>query len=189
MAGKLDDLDQQIIHHLQNDGRVPLTELAEKVRASRQTVANRLKRLLDEKLIVIKGGLNLEKYNLKMACVGLEVTNENARRGMEQFLKVCPRVAAFFRTPEKANMHLEVWGENDQTLASTIESFRDLTNVAIVYTHYLGTPIHGTMMIPVPPPQRSEPPCGKSCSDCYRYANEWCLGCPISPDYKNLLLG
>jgi DNA-binding Lrp family transcriptional regulator len=188
MVNKIDNLDLKIIHCLQNDGRIPITELAKKTGTSRQTIAIRLKRLMDEKLIVVKGGLNIGKFDFKMACVGLEVKNENTRRGMEQHLKDCPRVAAFFRTPEKANMHLEVWGENDQTLASTIESFRDLENIDIIYTHYLGTPIHGDIILNVAPLQSNELPCGKNCIDCYRYANGLCVGCPISSDYKNPLL-
>ena len=188
MVNKIDNLDLKILHCLQNDGRILIRELAKKAGASRQTVANRLKRLMDEKLIVVKAGLNIEKFDFKMACVGLEVKSENTRRRMEQYLKDCPRVAAFFRTPEKANIHLEVWGEDDQTITSTIESFRDLENIDIVYTHYLGTPIHGDMILNVAPLQSNELPCGGNCIDCYRYINGWCVGCPISSGYKNPLL-
>ena len=188
MVNKIDNLDLKIIYHLQNDGRVSSTELAEKIGSSRQTVASRLKRLRDDELVIVKGGLNLMKFGFKMASVGLEVKNEATRKEVEKYLSDCPRVVTIFRTPEKANIHLEVWGENEQTIASTIESFRDLANVDIVYTHYLGTPIHGNIIINAALNQSNVSPCGMKCVDCYRYVNEWCVGCPLSLDYKNPLL-
>ncbi len=188
MASKLDQLDLRIVHQLQVEGRALLTELAEKVGSSRQTVANRLKRLLDEELVIVRGGLNLQKFGFKMASVGLEVRTDKARREVEQFLKKCPRVLSIYRTPEKANIHVSVWGEDDQTINSTIESFRDNTSVDIVYTRYLGTPIHGNIAIDVEPSKNSETPCGMNCTDCQRYSNAWCAGCPASSDYRNPLL-
>lgn len=188
MVNKVDHLDLEIIRLLQKDGRISVTELAEKVKSSRATVTNRLRRLMDEELIMVRGGLNLRKFGFKMASVGLEVKKESARKEVEAYLKSCPRVLNVFRTPEKANIQLIVWGENEPTINSTIESFRDLPNVDIVYTHYLGTPIHGNIIINVFPSDRDEAPCGMKCTDCYRYNNAWCFGCPASKDYKNPLL-
>ena len=123
-----------------------------------------------------------------MAHVGLEVKTDVTRREFEHYLLNCPRVLHIFRTPEKANLYLEVWGEDDQSINSTIESFRDHLNVDVVFTHYLGTPIHGDIIIDVVPSENSETPCGLNCSDCARYQYEWCVGCPASSDYKNPLL-
>ncbi len=188
MAGKLDDLDLEIIYQLQKDGRISVTELAKKVKSTRPTVTSRLKRLIDEKLIVVRTGLNSKEFGLKMASVGLEVKNEDTRKELEVFLKNCPRVLILFRTPRKANIHAIVWGENYQAMNSTMESIRDLENVDIIYTHYLGTPIHGNIGINVIPGNNDEPPCGMKCNDCYRYENTWCFGCPASKYYKNPLI-
>lgn len=188
MGVNIDDLDLKIINQLNEDGRVSMTKLAETVEASRPTVTNRLNRLLNEKIALIKGGLNITKIGYKIADIGLEIRSEDTRREVENFLKQCPRVLDIFRTPEKANIHLRLWGEDDQTINSTIESFRDIQNVDIVYTHYLGTPIHGNIVINIEPFKNEETPCGKICKDCYRYDNEWCLGCPLTNDYKDPLL-
>ena len=188
MRKKLDNLDLKIVHHLQKDGRVSITELAEKVESSRPTVTNRLKRLLNDELAIVKGGLNLRKFGFKMTCVGLEVKKDETRKEVEQYLKSCPRVLSLYRTPEKANIHIDVWGEDRQTLNSTIESFRDIPNVDIIYTHYLGTPIYGKINFKEEVSKESETPCGKTCSNCHRYENLWCLGCPLTTDYKNPLL-
>ena len=185
MPNKLDKLDLKILYELQKDGRISITEIAEKVGSSRPTVTSRVKQLLEERSVIIQGGLNLSAVGYKMACVGLEVSNEDTRKNVEHILRSCPRVLNIFRTPEKANIHIAVWGEEDQTINSTIESFRDLQDVDIVYTHYLGTPIHGDIGINITPALSEETPCGKKCSDCHRYQNQWCLGCPVTVDYMN----
>jgi len=188
MTNEVDELDLQIIQYLHEDGRVSLTELAEKVGSSRQTVSNRLKRLIDEQMILIKGGLNLKKFLFKMASVGLEVKSDSARREVEIYLRNCPRVISIFRTPEKANLHLMVWGEDDQIINSTIESFRDLQNVDIIFTHYLGTPIHGDPTINLTVSNNAESSCGMVCGNCFRYVNKRCVGCPTSSSYRNPFL-
>ena len=188
MAKKLDNLDFRILHHLQKDGRTSITHLAEKVESSRPTVTNRLKQMLNDGKIIISGGLSLKEAGYKMACVGLEVKSEDSRVKVEQFLRDCPRVQYVFRTPEKANVFVGIWGEEDQVLNSTIESFRDRTGVDVVYAHYLGTPIYGDIPIKVNPVKSDTTPCDLRCSECHRYANGWCLGCLVTSYYKNPLL-
>ncbi len=187
MAIKLDSLDLAIIQQLQRDARASISSLSEKVGSSRPTVTARLRRLMDQGLVVITGGLNFRQLGFKMTQVGLEVKNEDTRVEVEQMLKGCPRVLNIFRTPEKANIQITVWGEDENTVKSTIESFRDIPNVEIVYTHYMGTPIHGDITVGVCLAESEETPCGKTCATCHRYLNEYCIGCPISTEYKNPL--
>ena len=187
MSDKLDDLDLKIVRKLQIDGRVSVTELAEAVGSSRPTVTSRLNRLLGSKMVIIKSGLDLRRLGFKVAHVGLEVRTDKTRKEMETFLRNCPRVLNVFRTFERANVLLSVWGEDDQTINSTIESFGDQRNVNIIFTHYLGTPIHGDVVINVEAGKSGETPCGAKCGECHRYQNSWCRGCPSSSDYKTSL--
>ena len=185
MRRKLDTLALKIIYNLQKDGRASITELAEKVESSRPTVTSRLKQLMEDELVVIKGGLNLRKFDFETAHVGLEVKTDDTRNEVERFLKKCPRVLSVYKAPEKANFNILMWGETPQTLNSTIESFRDFPNVEIVYIRLLGTPIHGDIITNVELPDGSETPCEKICSSCHMYNNKCCLGCPLTVDYKN----
>lgn len=184
MSDKLDELDLKIIRQLQIDPRTSVTELAQKVNLSRPTTTNRLKRLQNEKWIVLRGGLNLHKFGFKVAHVGLEVKTDKTRKEIESYLTKCPRVLDIYRTPEKANIHISVWGEDDQTINSTIESFRDQQNVGVIYTQYLGTPIHGDIIVNVETRKDDFTPCGRRCNECNSYQNSWCKGCPASTDYK-----
>ena len=187
MFKALDDLDVKIIIELQRDGRMSISELAENVESSRLTVSKRLRRLIDNKFIIIRGGLNAKKMDFQLACVGLEVKSDLGRKEVECRLIGCPRVLNIFRTIEKANFHLAVWGEDDQTIKSTIESFREIPDADLIYCHYLGSPIHGELPINIHLKNQDVAPCGKTCSDCYRYINEWCLGCPATNYYRNTL--
>ena len=187
MSGMLDELDLKIIRKLQIDGRASVTELAEAVGSSRPTVTSRLNRLLDNKTVIIRSGLDLRRFGYKVAHVGLEVRTDKTRKEVETFLRNCPRVLNVFRTSEKANLLLSVWGEDDQTINSTVESFGDQRNVSVVYAHYLGTPIHGDVIVNVEARKSDETPCGAKCGECHRYQNAWCRGCPSSSDYKTTL--
>ena len=185
MVGKLNELDLKIVNQLYEDGRISISELAARIDSSRPTVTNRLERLIKDEIVEIKGGLNLRTLGFKIAYVGLEVKEEDARKDIEFYLKKCPRVLNIFRSTGKANIHLNIWGEDDETIKSTIESFRDLHNAEIIYTRYLGTPIYGNIIINLNTFYKTETPCGKICSECHRYTNEWCVGCPITIHYKN----
>jgi len=181
----LDNLDLKIIHQLQKDGRISATELAKEVKSTRPTVTNRLKEMIKKELVIVKGGINLSKFGFKLGSVGLEVKKIAERRKVENYLKNCPRVLNMFRIPEKANYHIIIWGEDDATVNSTIESFRDFANVDIIYTHYLGTPIHGDIIIDVSQNDNETTPCGMKCIECYKFINSWCTGCPSQKDYKS----
>jgi len=118
MSDNIDDLDLKIVLQLQENGRATITELAEKVGSSRPTVTNRLKRLIDEGLVIVTGGLNMSKFGYKMACIGLEVKSSETRVELEECLTHCPRVINMFRTTGKANLHIALWGEDDRALNS-----------------------------------------------------------------------
>ena len=188
MSDNVDDLDLKIVFELQENGRATITELADKVGSSRPTVTNRLKRLLDEDIVLVTGGVNMTKFGYKMACIGLEVTSSETRKDLEGFLTHCPRVINIFRTTDKANLHVALWGEDDRALQSTVETMRDAENVDVVYAHYLGTPIYGEVPIRVFSKDGTVSPCEKNCVECLRYQNVWCPGCPISSYYRNPML-
>lgn len=57
----LDELDFSVLSLLQQDGRVSLTVMAEKLGVSISTVRTRVSKLLDEKTIQIVGRVNTEK--------------------------------------------------------------------------------------------------------------------------------
>jgi DNA-binding Lrp family transcriptional regulator len=182
------NIDLQIVRALRENGRVTVMELAKTIHASRHTITKHMRKLVEDGDLVISGGYDISKLGYKMATVGLEVSKDTSREFLYQFLKSCPRVQSIFRTPEKANIQVGIWGEDDSTIQSCVESFRDLPDVNIVDINYLGTPIYGKILITVGPCDSDEAPCGKVCSECFRYQNSWCYGCPVTTDSKNPLI-
>lgn len=187
MAVRLDEHDRKIVTHLGMNGRMSVAELSRKIKLSRPTTTSRLNRLVDEALVIIRAGVNLQTLGYKLANVDLEVKGDATRREVEMHLKHCPRILDMFRTSGKANIHLRMWGDDDHTVNSMIESLRDLPNVEVVHTQYLGTPISGDIIIHFSRDDE-ETPCGRICATCPRYTRRWCAGCPVSTDYRTSLM-
>jgi len=73
-TSKLDQLDLEIIAHLQRDGRKPLTEIANVLGVSEGTVRNRLQRLLSEQVVQVIGLVNPIKLGFDApAMIGVSV--------------------------------------------------------------------------------------------------------------------
>ena len=187
-VAKLDKLDLQILEELKKEGRVSITELAKRVKSSRPTVTKHVERMREEAILNISAGLDLQSLGYKMALVSLEVSGDENRKKFHEVMGKCPRVQTIFRSSEIANIKVGVWGEDESTINSCVESFRDLANVKIVDTDYLGTPIRGNVTISVNLGDDEFAPCGKTCAHCSQYENEWCPGCPVTIHYKNPLL-
>jgi DNA-binding Lrp family transcriptional regulator len=182
---RIDHLDLKIVSELSKNGRGSISELSNETGVTRQTIANRLKRLHDEEIIRVAGGLNLVKLGYDMATVGLEVRGEQAEGELMKLMQSCPRVLTIFKAQGKEDLQVSMWGESQKSIDSTIESFRDFQGVNVVSTHYLGTPIHGSVSFTMDPQDSTVSPCGKDCSKCLSYANSKCPGCPDTSHYRN----
>ncbi len=182
---RIDHLDLKIVSELSKNGRVSISELANETGVTRQTIANRLKRLHDEDIIRVAGGLNLVKLGYDMATVRLEVRGEEAGGKLMKLMQCCPRVLTIFGSQGKEDLQVSMWGESQKSIDSTIESFRDFQGVTVVSAHYLGKPIHGSVSFTMDPQDSTISPCGKDCSRCLSYANSDCPGCPDTSHYRN----
>jgi len=120
MGEKVDNLDLKIIHQLQQNGRISITELADNIHSSRPTTTNRLKKLVDKNVVMVKGGLNISKFGFKMACIGLEVTDGKTLGELESTMRCCPRVMNIYRTTTRQTSILLSGGKmtNQLTLQS-----------------------------------------------------------------------
>ncbi len=183
----LDELDINILRELNKDARIKITTIAENTGISRPTIFNRLKKLTKLGILSNPCGLSLIKLGYKMGTVGFEVNEEDARTELMEALNKCPRVLTIFKTPEKANLQVSLWGEDYETLNSVIDSFRSFDGVNIVRSNYLGTPIVGNITLFSSLQEGNVTPCNKVCSECNRYIDNWCLGCPMTVDYKDPL--
>jgi DNA-binding Lrp family transcriptional regulator len=123
---KLSKRDVDIISALMTDGRKSVTQLAKETQLSRPTVTNRLDKLLKSKVISVDPGLNLRKLECPTATVSVETEGVEQRRKIEKTLARCPRVIMMLRLAEKANLMVTLYGEDQDSLRSTIESIGGL---------------------------------------------------------------
>ncbi len=72
---KLDRIDFEIIKFLLGDGKKSYTEIAQKIGLSSMGVKNRIDRLLEQKILAIKGLINLEKFYSVSANIGIAADN------------------------------------------------------------------------------------------------------------------
>jgi len=187
MPQKLDKIDLKIIESLMSDARRSVTQLSEDAGVSRLTIINRLKKLTKENIIGTNVGINIGKLGFQTALVALEVRGD-LKQQTERNLSECPRVLALLRLSEKANLLILLYGENQDTLGSTIECLRDLAGVNIIYVHHSGPPLlPEAFSMHVFPEKNDFTPCGRKCSDCLSYKTDHCVGCPAVIEYKGLL--
>ena len=131
---KIDKTDAKIIVELSENPRSTLTDLSNKTKLSRPTITTHLSTLLDSGLLIYKTGLSMKNLDFLSALVGIEVKGEANKIHAEKGLSRCPRVLNVFRTSGKANIHVYLWGEDEHTLNSTIDCFRNLPNIDIIST-------------------------------------------------------
>lgn len=77
---KLDKIDFEIIRILSEDGRKSFSEIARRTKLTAAGVKNRVDRLLEHKIIEIRGLVNLEKFYSVGANIGIEAGNATCQK-------------------------------------------------------------------------------------------------------------
>ena len=185
---KLSRRDVDIISALMDDGRKSITQLAKETGLSRPTVTSRLDKMLKTKIISVDPGLNLRKLECPTAALTLETEGVEERRRIEKTLARCPRVILMLRLTEKANLMVTLYGEDQDSLRSTIESIGSWPGANILGVTHAEPPLYPeTFRVPVTNEKEAIAPCGKDCSECPNYVIKECLGCPVTIHYRGQL--
>ncbi|HDM22913.1 MAG TPA: AsnC family transcriptional regulator [Methanomicrobia archaeon] len=182
---KLDEIDRKILSILKEDGRISLTELGEKIGMSHVGVKKRLDKLYD--VIKVSPVINLEDLKFRVILVSIETQNyENQKEIIEKF-KNCPRILFILKTTGEYNTLIGMIAENKDVEESikgscsirTLERIRrsEVEIGELVYPQYVQSSIFGKS-------NSKKAPCGRKCSECLRYKEKKCLGCPATIYYR-----
>jgi len=145
-------------------------------------------KMMDQKILHIKAGLNLQELGFPMACLALEIRQIDQRMELQKNLSQCPRVLMILEPSEKVNMLIFVYGEDQATLKSTIESFRHFSVANLVDIYHSGPPtVPQSFHIPIFIEKNDISPCRRKCVECMNYMNSECVGCPAVKEYKGPL--
>ena len=185
---KLNKVDLKIIRSLRGDARRSITELASNAGISRPTAMKHLKKMLEKETIGIETGINLKELGFRIGCVGLEVKGAESRSKVKKILEKCPRVLMLLCPFEKINFSVYIFGEDQETLRSTIYGFAAFPDTSIAHVSYSDPPLYPkTFPIRIGGEKSTVAPCGIKCSDCFSYNEGVCVGCPDVVEYKGPL--
>ncbi|MFH1327857.1 MAG: AsnC family transcriptional regulator [Candidatus Bathyarchaeota archaeon] len=186
---RLDQTDIKIIRSLSSNSRKSLMTVAEELHLSRTAVRKRISKLLKDEAISFNVGINIKKLGYETVCVGLSVKGHNEFVKLTEALKKCPRLIMMVESWEKFNLVAYFYCEDSSTGLSTVDSFRGLRTVEIVFVYRANAPLYpDTVPVKTLPKKIDSAPCGlRKCEDCSFFIEDKCLGCPAVKVYKGSL--
>lgn len=131
MATKMDETDHQLLALLRQDARLTVAALADKLKVSRGTVTNRIRRLEDSGTIV---GYTVRlrpdvQHNQIIAWMSIAVDGNQTRAVIANLLGE-PGVAALHDTNGRWDLLAELRAETLQELAKVLERIRLLKGIS-----------------------------------------------------------
>jgi len=125
----MNELDRKILLQLIKNSEQPVTEIAKKVGASRQTVAKKIKQLKEEGIIAsFTAKLSPEKFGLSTKAYILlhEDPREELRRKNMAAIQQFPQVTEFYRLFGRYSAILEVLIRDSKDLTKLIKRIHKL---------------------------------------------------------------
>jgi Lrp/AsnC family transcriptional regulator for asnA, asnC and gidA len=188
----LDNVDWEIIKHLQLNGRKSFKELGEAVGFTGLGAKKRVEKLQKQKVIHFSTLINTEKLDLRLALILLEMENTEAMRNTIDRYRECPRIINLFTTLGGYNLVVLVMAESQDTLeCEAMEqcSLRSSEGIRRSEFYPIGK-IHYSPYLyirSVASDRNNLTPCGVDCRDCEGFQIQKCLGCPSASYYRGPL--
>jgi DNA-binding Lrp family transcriptional regulator len=134
----MDDIDRQLISLLRKDARLPMATLAAKLRVSRGTVTNRLRKLEDDRVIVgytLQLRPDAEPHKIR-AWMGVLIEGNQSREVIASLLGE-PGVAALHDTNGRWDLLAELRAESMPDLSEVLERIRLVKGIRTTETNIL----------------------------------------------------
>ncbi|UYP45067.1 hypothetical protein NEF87_001352 [Candidatus Lokiarchaeum ossiferum] len=197
---QLDEVDEELIAFLFQNGREKLTKLAEMLqfvkKPSESQVKNKKpsmshvsvqKRLvkLQEKMIKIQANCHINALKMISAYAMIETKDYETERRLIEKSRLCPRVSLVDRLSGKYNILIQIIcpsiGDVNCFISSVIKSDDQIRS----YKVYNSISNVKPGFIPIPQlsleqKENKNTPCGMNCLFCGMYKDGTCLGCPAT---------
>ncbi|MGD8564829.1 MAG: AsnC family transcriptional regulator [Candidatus Bathyarchaeota archaeon] len=190
MNRNLDSIDWKIISALHLDGRKTFKSLGREVGFTGLGARKRVEKLLGQRIIQISALVNIEKLDMFLAMIFLELESAEAIRNVIERYNRCPRVINFFTTMGGYNLIALVLAEDQGTLESeSMEKCSLRSGEGIRRSEFFPiNKVHYSAFLPlrthIGDREGDITPCGVDCRDCPSFQSQKCLGCPSSNCYK-----
>lgn len=116
---RLDGVDLKIIQALSEDGKKSFVEIAKGTGLSQVAIKNRVERLLKDKVLKIRGLLNMEKVYSVSAHIDIEADSKTINRLIEKFEK-SPVVYHLVKTSGRYNLMVSIVTPNLESIENFI---------------------------------------------------------------------
>lgn len=183
----VDEKDREILRLLQKDGRMSLSQIGEKIDMSHVSVRERLKKLKDE-MLQIKPTVDFEEIGYRLTYVFVEAENDEVREEIIGIYRECPRTIFLSKITGEYNLLAIMFAENQDVQESELGQCAVRTHPGIRRSEVIvgESPIKPShVQFDLPKADREITPCGENCSECQRYKENKCIGCPATKHYKN----
>ena len=116
----MDELDNAIVSFLQKNGRVPYTEISQKLNVSEGTVRNRVSRLLKEGIVRIVGIADPAKVGYTVAAmIAINVQGAKGEEVAKQ-IAALPEVSDVFMVSGEFDLMVQIYCRDSEHLSTFI---------------------------------------------------------------------
>jgi len=114
---KLDETDLKILDLLKGNGRIQNNEIASRLSISEGTVRNRIKKLIDNDFLSIKGLVNPDKIqNKQIILIGVRISDSKKMEKTGQYMSSLKDVVAVYMVTGSFDLFVEVFIEPQNLL-------------------------------------------------------------------------
>lgn len=148
---EIDELDMNILKLLGPNARIPLTELAEKLKHSTATVKNRISRLIKQNVIIgFRTGIDLSKFGLNSYKIYLYITDYSIRKKLIDYIKYNPNLAYIDITAGESHIELDFHIETVSKLHEILyDVSKKFPNVIRNYSQIMVVNCHKILYYPI----------------------------------------
>jgi len=119
---KIDKVDWKLLNEIVVNARVPLIELAEKLKSSSQTVNYRLNNLIKNDIIkAFRVGIDISKLGLQKYSIDIYLKNHSKRKAIYDYLSQKPYLEDFLESVGWADIQFAVIVENMDKLLQLLD--------------------------------------------------------------------
>ena len=121
---KLDLTDRKILHELDFNSRQPISSIAKKLRLSREIVGYRMKKFMQEKILLkYYTIIDISKlgYSAHKSFIRFQKITENKEREFIEFIKKHPKVVYSASYDGRFDIVASIWAKSIEELADTLK--------------------------------------------------------------------
>ena len=122
---KLDEIEKKILNIISNNARIPLVDIAEKIKVDHKLVKYRLNKLEREKIILgYTTSPNFDEIGLQFTQINISLKDPSVKASMISYFNFTNKCLFVLELLGRYDLSLEIHVENNQELKKIIDEFK-----------------------------------------------------------------